>query len=87
MNYYIINTKEESDLCLEECYKAHMKHHGENAEYSEGTIRWAELKTRLTDGKYIIPVCNHYSNPHRFIMETSSPNWFDLTPYEPEEQI
>jgi len=72
MNYYIVNTKEESDLCLEECYQAHMSRHDD-----ENTVRWAHEVQRLTDGKYIAPVCNHYSNPHRFIMETSSQDWFE----------
>jgi hypothetical protein len=86
MNYYIVDNKEDAEACLLECHEAYMMRHGGNFKYSEGTIRWAELKKRLTDGKYIIQVCNHYTNPHRFIMETSSPDWFETDTTLREEQ-
>ncbi len=80
MNYYIMTTKEESDTCRAECHTSHIADHKDSPEYVAGTLRWSEERTRL-DGKYIVPVCSHYKNPHRFIMETSHSDWF------PQEEI
>ena len=69
-DYYVVATKEESDICLEECYRAHIKQHQD-----KNTLRWAFEAQRLTDSKYIVPVCSHYTNPHNFPIETKTPEW------------
>jgi len=75
MNYYIMTTKEESDTCRAECYAEHIKDHTGGPEYIAGTLRWSEEQVRL-DGKYIVPVCSHYSNPNNYPIEASEPHWF-----------
>jgi len=80
MNYYIMTTQEEANTCRAECYASHMAHHSDSADYTAGTTEWSREQVR-EDGKYIVPVCTHYKNPHRFIMETSHPDWF------PQEEI
>jgi len=73
MNYYIANTKEEAETCLSECHEAEMLYR----KTDKGTKRWYQLMQRLTDGKYIIPVCNHYSNPRSLPVEVGLPEWFE----------
>jgi hypothetical protein len=74
MRYYILNTKEESDQCRRECYTAYMQNISAGA-YKEQTTQWSEEQQRLTDNKYIVPVCPQLGT-FGYLIETSTSEWF-----------
>ena len=74
-SYYILDTQAESDTCRDEAYQAHIAVHN-NPAYVAGTIQWSKEQTRLTDGKYIVPVCEDYANQNSYPVEESSSDWF-----------
>lgn len=75
MRYYILETKEESDRCRQECYIACMSNVSNEA-YKTQTTDWAIEQQRLTDGKYIVPVCPNLGT-FGYTIETSTEDWFD----------
>lgn len=76
--YYILDNVGSFNLCNNECYDAHIAEFGDNSGYIETTKSWAFEFQRLTDLKYICPVCDSYSNPHGFPVEESQANWFPV---------
>jgi hypothetical protein len=74
MKYYILNTKEESDQCRLECYKALLEQN-KNERFAELTKEWSPEQVRITDGKYIVPECL-YIDSSSYITEESNRNWF-----------
>ena len=90
MNFYVLDTKEQSDKCLKACLNAILRVHKGNA-YQANTTSWAIEQTRL-DGKYIVPVCKEYEAEiedmsdsfedgearaiYGFLIETSTTEWF-----------
>lgn len=74
MRYYILDTKEESDQCLHECYIA-MMNNVTNESYKKQTVAWAFEQQRITDGKYIVPVCPQLGT-FGYHIETSTDDWF-----------
>ena len=79
--YYIINAQAESTACLDAVYSAHMSSHTSPPDYVAETVRWDVEQTRLTDGKYIVRVCEHYTNINNYPIEESQDDWF------PSEEI
>ena len=75
MRYYILDTKEESDQCLEECLIACL-HNITEQDYKNQTTAWAEEQQRKTDGKYIVPVCPQLGT-FGYTIETSTEDWFE----------
>ena len=76
MKYYILDTKAESDLCLQECFDAFMQN-VKNDAYKKTTTKWAPEQQRLTDGKYIVPVCPQLGT-FGYHIETSTEDWFPV---------
>jgi len=75
MEYYILDTLEEAEACEREVYSCYIEH-STDQKYIDSTPKWCDVKQRLTDGKYIVPVCNHVSE-HGYIVETEQPNWYE----------
>lgn len=78
MKYYILNTKEESDQCRLECYKALLELN-KSERFAELTKEWSSEQIRATDGKYIVPECL-YIDSSNYVLEEPNSNWF--TPQE-----
>jgi len=76
MKYYILNTKEESDECRLECYRALLKNN-KSERFAELTKEWSSEQIRITDEKYIVPECP-YIDSTNYITETSQMDWFPL---------
>lgn len=74
MKYYILNTKEESDQCRLECYRALLEHNN-SERFAELTKEWSLEQTRITDGKYIVPECL-YIDSSKYAIEEANINWF-----------
>ncbi len=74
-NYYVLDTQTISNTCRSEAYTAHIATHDDEP-YATQTTSWAAEQTRLTDSKYIVPVCTSYTNPHSYTIEASASNWF-----------
>lgn len=77
MRYYILNTKEESDECIKACTEAYLSNEPK-LEYKKQTAVWAQQLQRLTDGKYIIPVCPQLGG-FGYQIETFEENWFPVS--------
>ena len=75
MRYYILDTKQESDQCLQECLTAYLQNIN-NSKYKDQTTAWATEQQRLTDGKYIVPVCPNLGT-FGYNIETSTDDWFE----------
>ena len=73
MRYYILNTKEESDTCRQECYIAYMNS-VPDGDYKEQTTEWSTEQQR-TDNKYIVPVCPNLGT-FGYTIETATDDWF-----------
>ncbi len=74
--YYILDTLEEFKTCNDECYDAHMLSYNDGNGYADETLCWSKVFQRLTDNKYICPVCDDYTNPNGYVIEASAPSWF-----------
>ena len=74
MRYYILDTKEESDQCLKECLIAYL-HNVQDEKYRSQTTSWAIEQQRLTDNKYIVPVCPQLGT-FGYHIETATDDWF-----------
>jgi hypothetical protein len=79
MKYYVLNSKEESDQCRLDCYRASLEYNN-SERFAELTKEWSPEKIRITDGKYVVPECP-YINSSKYIMEKFDKNWF------PEQEI
>lgn len=79
MKYYIFNTKEESDQCRLECYRALLEDN-KSERFAELTKEWSPEQIRITDGKYIVPEC-HLIDSSKYILVEANVNWF------PEQEI
>lgn len=75
MKYYIVDTIEQSEQCRKECLIAYMNN-VPDGEYKDHSIEWSPNLQRLTDGKYIIPVCPNLGT-FGYNIEESSDDWFD----------
>lgn len=74
MRYYILDSQEESDQCLKECLTAFLQNI-KNEHYKQQTTEWAFEQQRLTDSKYIVPVCS-YLGTFGYQIETATDDWF-----------
>lgn len=74
MKYYILNTKEESDQCRLECYRALLENN-KSERFAELTKEWSSEKIRITDGKYVVPECPLIDSS-KYILEEANINWF-----------
>lgn len=74
MKYYVLNTKEESDQCRLKCYRALLKHNT-SERFAELTTEWSPEQTRITDGKYVVPMCS-YIEPSAYVTEEPQMSWF-----------
>ena len=74
MRYYILDTKTESDLCRQECLTAYMNNIP-SGDYKSQTIEWATEQQRITDDKYIVPVCPNLGT-FGYNIETAQDDWF-----------
>ena len=75
MKYYILDTKAESDQCLEVCLIAYLQN-VTCEKFKQQTKVWAVEQQRLTDGKYIVPVCPNLGT-FGYNIETSTDDWFE----------
>lgn len=75
MKYYVFDTLEEAESCNLECYN-HLLSITDNIKYKDCTTNWSIIKTRLTDGKYVIPYYNGILN-NTWLVEESEENWFE----------
>jgi rubrerythrin len=78
MKYYILDTLEQFNNCNTACYAAHMDSYDDQNGYTEKTLDWALPSQRLTDNKWICPVCPSYNNSAGYIIEESQPDWFPI---------
>lgn len=78
MFYYVLDTLSEFNECNNACYDAHMTVHDDNNGYTENTLSWSKPYQRLTDGKYVCPVCPDYDNAAGYTIEESQPDWFPV---------
>jgi len=76
MKYYILNTKEESDQCRLECYRAFLEQN-KSERLAELTKEWSAEQVRVTDGKYIVPECPYLEN-NEYTLEEPEKEWFDF---------
>ena len=76
MKYYILNTKEESDQCRLECYRAILDQN-KSERFAMLTTEWSSEQIRITDGKYIVPECP-YIDSAKYTVEDSDTSWFPL---------
>lgn len=77
MEYYILDTLEQFNECNDICYAAHMEVYNDGNGYRDETECWSSLPIqRLTDNKYICPVCKYYDNANGYVIEESQENWF-----------
>ena len=74
--YYILDTKQQSDQCRADCYDAYMQTVTEG-EYKTQTTQWSEEQQRLTDGKYIVTVCEYFDSG-QYTIESSTLDWFPV---------
>tara|TARA_R100001163_G_C5018074_1_gene161738 strand:+ start:71 stop:310 length:240 start_codon:yes stop_codon:yes gene_type:complete len=74
MRYYILETKAESDLCLQECLTASLQNVSDK-DYKSQTTEWATEQQRITDNKYIVPVCPNLGT-FGYAIETAQDDWF-----------
>ena len=77
MIYFIFNTLEEAQAADAACFESHMAEHTDST-YLAKTQRWCNIEQRITDDKYIVPVCTHYSNINDWPIEESRANWFPV---------
>ena len=75
MDHYILQTEADRDTCNAEVFAAHMADHAGDQAYIDTTTKWSNDRQRETDGAWIVPVCEHYGNPHGYIIETRQENW------------
>lgn len=73
--YYVLDTEQESDTCRQQAYDAHISIPA-NAVYKNITTGWSVTQTRNTDGKYIVPYCEHLGDLS-YVVEASAPSWFN----------
>lgn len=76
MNYYILDNISDFNACQASCYAAFIAPIDPNSPYAIGTTKWADAAQRLTDDKYICPVCPEYDNAANYTIEQSQTNWF-----------
>jgi len=74
MKYYVLDTKEESDECRKYCLEAFLSNKS-GSDYLNQTTQWSEEQQRLTDGKYIVPVCPQLGT-FGYHIETATDDWF-----------
>lgn len=74
MRYYILDNKEESDQCLQECLIACLQN-VKDEKYKSQTTSWAQEQQRLTDNKYIVPVCPNLGT-FGYHIEHATDDWF-----------
>ena len=74
MRYYILDKKEESDLCLQECLTASLQNVADK-DYKSQTTSWSTEQQRITDNKYIVPVCPNLGT-FGYAIETATDDWF-----------
>lgn len=74
MRYYILDTQAESDQCLQECLTASLQNVSDK-DYKAQTTEWATEQQRLTDNKYIVPVCPNLGT-FGYTIETATEDWF-----------
>lgn len=74
MRYYILDTQAESDLCRQECLIAYTNNVADGA-YKTQTTEWSTEQQRLTDNKYIVPVCPNLGT-FGYTIETAQDDWF-----------
>ena len=74
MRYYILDTQAESDQCLQECLTASLQNVSDT-DYKAQTTEWATEQQRLTDNKYIVPVCPNLGT-FGYTIETATDDWF-----------
>jgi len=74
MRYYILDTQIESDQCRQECLIAYTNS-VPDGDYKTQTTEWATEQQRLTDNKYIVPVCPNLGT-FGYAIETASDDWF-----------
>ena len=75
MRYYILDTQAESDQCRSECLIAYMNNIP-SGDYKTQTTSWSDEQQRLTDGKYIVPVCPNLGT-FGYNIETATDDWFE----------
>ena len=76
MFYYVLDSLEEFNSCNDACYDAHMAVYNDNNGYRDETLCWSKEAQRLTDSKYICPVCPEYDNSAGYTIEEAQPDWF-----------
>ena len=74
MRYYILDTQAESNQCLQECLTASLQNVSDK-DYKTQTTEWATEQQRLTDNKYIVPVCPNLGT-FGYTIETAMDDWF-----------
>lgn len=74
MKYYVLDSKAESDECLENCHNACINNIP-SGDYKSQTTAWAEEQQRVTDNKYIVPVCSTLGT-FGYNIETATSEWF-----------
>ena len=72
--YYVLDTQEQSNACRLSCYIAHIGIHNTEP-YKSQTTQWSKERTRLTDGKYIVPFCGELGQAG-YTVEESDESWF-----------
>ena len=72
----MLNTEQESDVCRQQAYQAHMNEHADS-NYKSVTTGWSETTQRATDGKFIVPYCEHLGTMS-YVVEESVPAWFEI---------
>ena len=74
MRYYILDTQIESDQCRQESLIAYMNS-VPDGDYKSQTTEWSTEQQRITDNKYIVPVCPNLGT-FGYAIETASDDWF-----------
>jgi len=74
MRHYILDTQIESDQCRQECLISYMNS-VPDGDYKSQTTEWSTEQQRITDNKYIVPVCPNLGT-FGYAIETASDDWF-----------
>lgn len=72
--YYVLDTEQQSDTCREQAFQAHISE-SNDVNYNNVTAGWSETMQRATDGKYIVPYCEHLGDLS-YVVEPCEPEWF-----------
>jgi len=76
MQYVVFDTRSEWEAYEGIAYAAWIEAHPAPSNYVQQTTAWSKERQRLTDGKWIAPVCPAVSDHSSYTLEDPIDEWF-----------